>query len=203
MKSYLIAGTIPALCFALLLASCNVATLQDAATPTPADAKGLQTSNLWEPMDSFNSGAWNKANWSNGGMFNCGFLPDHVNFSGGVMNIRLDNYSSSGKPYSSGEYRTNNTFSYGKFEANLKAAKGNGLVSSFFTYTGSPWDEIDVEILGKNTNQVQFNYFTNGQGGHEKVVNLGFDASAGFHKYMIQWGQGYINWYVEDRKSVV
>ena len=130
-------------------------------------------------------------------MFNCGWLPDHISFANGQMTIRLDNYSSWGKPYSSGEYRSWNTFNYGYFETNMKAAKGNGLVTSFFTYTGSPWDEIDVEILGKNTNQVQFNYFVSGVGGHEKVVDLGFDASAGFHKYTIEWGNGYINWYVD------
>jgi len=194
-------GLCPALLLGLLSCSESPQAPQTSSTAapepaTPAEA-AVQNWSLWEPLDSFNTGVWHKANWTNGGMFNCGWLPDHVNFSGGVMNIRLDNYSSWGKPYSSGEYRSNNTFTYGNFETNMKAAKGNGLVTSFFTYTGSPWDEIDVEILGKNTNQMQLNYFVSGVGGHEKVINLGFDASAGYHKYRIEWGNGYINWYVD------
>lgn len=160
-------------------------------------SKAVQSGSFYDGMDSFNSGSWNKATWSNGGMFNCGFKADHVNFGGGQMNIKLDNVASSGKPYSSGEYRTNNTFSYGTFETNMRAAKASGIVSSFFLYTGSPWDEIDVEILGKDTTKVQFNYYVNGTGGHEKLVDLGFDASAGFHKYAIEYGNGYINWYVD------
>ena len=36
----------------------------------------------------------------------------------------------------------------------------------------------DVEILGKDTTKLQTNYFTDGVGGHETVISLGFDASA-------------------------
>lgn len=198
MKKEIKASVWTALGLLMLLASCSVATLPNQTSLASSDAsRAVQNYTLWEPMDSFNSGVWNKANWTNGGMFNCGFLPDHISFGSGQMTIKLDNAASFGKAYSSGEYRTNNTFTYGKFETNMKAAKANGIVSSFFLYTGSPWDEIDVEILGKNTTQVQFNFFVNGVGGHEKVINLGFDASAGFHKYMIEYGNGYINWYVD------
>lgn len=60
-----------------------------------------------------------------------------------------------------------------------------GVVSSFFTYTGpsdnNPWDEIDIEFLGKDTTKVQFNYYTNGVGGHEFLYDLGFDASESYH----------------------
>jgi beta-glucanase (GH16 family) len=192
-----------ALAAATILASCAEAGAGvngDAAGLTGnGDARAVQSSSLWDSMDSFNSGVWNKATWSNGGMFNCGFKADHAYFSGGNLVLKLDNVSSSGKPYSSAEYRTNNTFSYGTFETNMRSAKKSGTVTSFFLYTGSPWDEIDVEILGKNTNQVQFNYYVNGVGGHEKVIDLGFDSSAGFHKYAIEYGNGYINWYVDGK----
>lgn len=157
----------------------------------------VQNWSLSEPMNSFNTSVWQKSNWTNGGVFNCGWKPDHISHSNGIMTIKLDNVPTYGKPYSSGEYRTLNTFSYGNFEVNIKAAKGSGIVSTFFTYTGSPWDEIDVEILGKNTTQVQFNFFVSGSGGHEKLIDLGFDASAAYHKFRIEWGNGYINWYVD------
>ncbi|MFF5228980.1 glycoside hydrolase family 16 protein [Dactylosporangium sp. NPDC000521] len=160
-------------------------------------------------LNAFDTGRWHKANgYSNGGMFNAGWRADHVWFNGGVMGINLDTTSCpsgcSGKPYASGEYRSNDLFSYGRFEARLKAVKNPGTVTSFFTYTGpsdgQPWDEIDVEILGKNTNQLQTNYFTGGVGGHETVINLGFDASAGYHNYAFEWWNGgTINWFVDGR----
>ncbi|GIG23607.1 hypothetical protein Cch01nite_43310 [Cellulomonas chitinilytica] len=142
-----------------------------------------------DDLDGFDTARWYKADgYSNGGMFNAGWRADHVWHSGGVMGINLDNAGCpggcSGKPYASGEYRSTDLYTYGRFETRMKAASGgSGTVSSFFTYTGpsdgQPWDEIDVEILGKNTRQVQLNYFTNGVGGHETVINLGFDAPPG------------------------
>nr|1CPN_A Chain A, CIRCULARLY PERMUTED [Paenibacillus macerans] len=99
------------------------------------------------------------------------------------------------------EYRSTNIYGYGLYEVSMKPAKNTGIVSSFFTYTGpahgTQWDEIDIEFLGKDTTKVQFNYYTNGVGGHEKVISLGFDASKGFHTYAFDWQPGYIKWYVD------
>lgn len=162
-----------------------------------------------DTFDSYDTGRWHKADgWSNGGMFNVGWRADHTWFNGGVMGQNLDVATCpsgcSGKPYASGEYRTNELYSYGRFEARLQAVKREGVVTGFFTYTGpsdgQPWDEIDVEILGKNTTQMQTNYFTDGVGGHETVIDLGFDASAGYHDYAIEWwNQGTINWFVDGK----
>ena len=52
---------------------------------TTAEGAVVQSGGLFEPMDSFNTGVWGKGNWSNGGMFNCGWLPDHITFNGGSM----------------------------------------------------------------------------------------------------------------------
>ncbi len=185
---------------AAVFMSCSQADLSSAAADESLEsARYTQNWSLWDPMDYYNTGTFNKANWTNGGMFNCGWKPENVSFSGGKMAIKLDNSWSHGKQYSSGEYRTNNTFSYGTFETNMMAAKGDGLVTSFFLYTGSPWDEIDVEILGKDTTKVQFNYYVNGVANNEKIIDLGFDAAYGYHKYAIEWGPGWINWYVDGR----
>ncbi|GAA2848407.1 beta-glucanase [Actinoplanes cyaneus] len=176
------------------------------AGPGAVPARAAIGPSFTDNFDRFDTGRWYKADgYSNGGMFNAGWRADHVTV-GGTMNLNLDNQpcpgGCSGKPYASGEYRTTDLYSYGRFEARLKAVKNPGVVTSFFTYTGpsdgQPWDEIDVEILGKNTNQVQLNYFTNGTGGHETVINLGFDASAGYHNYAFEWWKGgTINWFVD------
>ena len=81
----------------------------------------------------------------------------------------------------------------------MKAAKASGVISSFFTYTGRPWDEIDIEFLGDDTTRVQFNYYTRGVGGHEYVYDLGFDASEAFHEYAFDWQPDSITWYVDGR----
>jgi endo-1,3-1,4-beta-glycanase ExoK len=193
---------------ALALTALSVVTAVTApisAEPAQAAIGGSFVDNL----DGLDTGRWYKSDgWSNGSMFNVGWRADHVWFNGGVMGINLDTASCpggcSGKPYASGEFRSTDLYSYGRFEARMQAVKRSGTVTSFFTYTGpsdgQPWDEIDVEILGKNTSQLQTNYFTNGTGGHETVINLGFDASTGYHNYAIEWwNQGTINWFVDGR----
>ena len=138
--------------------------------------------------------------WSNGGMFNCTWRAANIWFDG-YLNIKIDRDSNGG--YSAGEYRTNDTFGYGMYDVSMKAIKNDGVVTSFFTYTGpsdgTVWDEIDIEILGKDTTKVQFNYYTNGQGGHEYLHNLGFDASQAFHQYGFLWQPGKITWYVDGK----
>jgi endo-1,3-1,4-beta-glycanase ExoK len=110
--------------------------------------------------------------WTNGSPFNCTWRASSVTFSGGIMSLTMDRESGT-PPYKSGEYRSNNFYKYGLYEVRMKAAKASGIVTSFFTYTGSsdsnPWDEIDIEILGKDPTKMQTNYFTNGTGGHDST----------------------------------
>ena len=175
-------------------------------TPTP---NVTPVGGFLDNLDSYNTSLFTKSDgWTNGSPFNVGWRADHINFSGGIMTFTLDNATCpsgcSGMPYASAEYRRNALTGYGRYQGSFKAAKASGIVGgSFFTYTGSsdnqPWDEIDIEILGKDTTQMQTNYFTNGVGGHETLVPLGFDASTGFHTYGFDYQPTFINWYVDGK----
>ncbi|MDE5557439.1 MAG: glycoside hydrolase family 16 protein [Ruminococcus sp.] len=141
--------------------------------------------------------------WTNGSCFDCGWYKKNTSFDGGVLNLTIDEDKSGKYNYSGAEYRTADFYSYGYYETSMQAIKNDGVVSSFFTYTGpsdnNPWDEIDIEILGKDTTKVQFNYYTNGTGNHEYMYDLGFDASEGFHTYGFDWQPDHITWYVDGK----
>ena len=155
-------------------------------------------------FSNYDSSKWEKANWANGSVFNCVWKPSQVTIENGKMVLTLDREYGGSYPYKSGEYRTTQFFGYGYYEVKMKAAKNIGIVSSFFTYTGpsdnNPWDEIDIEIHGKDTTKVQFNWYTNGVGGNEYFHNLGFDASQDFHTYGFEWRPNYIDYYVDGKK---
>lgn len=162
---------------------------------------------FFDGLDFFDTARWHKADgWTNGNPFNVGWRADHITFANGFMILQLDTATCpsgcSGKPYAAGEYRTNDYYGYGKYETRFKAAKGSGLVTAFFTYTGpsngTQHHEIDIEILGKDTTKMQTNYFVNGVGGHEQLIPLGFDAAAGYHNYAFVWTASKIEWYVDD-----
>ncbi len=156
-----------------------------------------------EKLIDFSKG-WSKdfmlANgYRNGDPFGCYWSKDAASVKDGKLELSL--YEKDGNFYGA-EYRSyKNAFHYGFYAIRMKAADCPGVISSFFTYTNRPaWDEIDIEFLGKNMRQVQFNYYTQGVGGHEKLVDLGFDASKEFHEYGFHWIEGSIAWYVDGKR---
>ena len=160
---------------------------------------------FYETFENPDEELWSEAGiWSNENMFNATWYPEQVIFSGDKMTLEInhEDTANADPPYKAGELRTTNFYRYGLFEVNMKAAKSEGTVSSFFTYTGpydwddDPWDEIDIEFLGKDTTQVQFNYWNDGEGNNEYYHDLGFDASESFNTYAFEWRPDSIKWYV-------
>lgn len=90
---------------------------------------------------------------------------------------------------------------YGRYEAVLHPAKGAGIVTGFFTYTGPHYgtrhDEIDIEFLGQDTTKVQVAWFVDGQLTAHKIP-LGFDAADRPRRYAFEWHPDRIRWFVED-----
>lgn len=180
---------------------------KDDNTSDKDDTKGNEPSADAEVLADFRKGATSlfeaSDGWTNGNPFDCGWTKNNTSFDNGVLNLTIDKDSSGQYNYTGAEYRSLEHYHYGYYETSMKAIKNDGVVSSFFTYTGpsenNPWDEIDVEILGKDTTKVQLNYYTNGVGNHEYMYDLGFDASEGYHTYGFDWQKDYITWYVDGK----
>ena len=141
-------------------------------------------------------GWWARNDRGNGHPFNCSFQRSNAVIDQGFLTLSL---TESNGGYVGAEYRTQQKYSYGYYSVSMKSASCSGVISSFFTYTGWPWDEIDIEFLGDDTTRVQFNYFKNGEGGHEYIYYLGFDASKEFHEYGFDWRPNSITWYVDGQ----
>ncbi len=183
---------------------------------TTAGASAPETPFGGDMLADFSGGADPTGNvfasdgWSNGSVFNTFWKGDCLTYSDGQMHLGIrDANGEVEQGYYSGEARTNLYYGYGDYVVSMKPAKVEGTASTFFTCTGpydinaqgepNPWDEIDIEFLGKDTTGVQFNYFVNGQGGHEHWYELGFDASEGFHEYGFRWTENSITWYVDGK----
>jgi hypothetical protein len=106
------------------------------------------------------------------------------------------------KTYKGAELRTNEIFLYGRFEVRMKSAAGSGLLSSFFTYYDpvvypAPWNEIDIEILGRYANRIQYNIITPGQINHVIDTTLAYIPHVAFHVYAFEWTPDYVAWLVD------
>lgn len=107
------------------------------------------------------------------------------------------------KDFKGAEFRTKQSFLYGRFEVRMKSAYREGMLSSFFTYhefSGGieNWNEIDIEILGRYPNDIQFNTITAGQTNHVSHYPLPFSPHEDFHTYAFEWTPTYVAWFVDD-----
>lgn len=109
------------------------------------------------------------------------------------------------RDYAGAEIRTNESFLYGRFEVNMKSCKGSGISSAFFTFYDMPgfdknWNEIDIEILGRYENEVQFNAIVGLHEMHEHRKVLSFNPHNDFHTYSFDWTPDYIAWSVDGNE---
>jgi GR25 family glycosyltransferase involved in LPS biosynthesis len=111
------------------------------------------------------------------------------------------------RKYQSGAFASAHSFIYGHFEAEIRAARGPGLVTGFFLHRGRPRQEIDIELAGLDPTQMLINVYFNpgddgaamdfGYRGSPCWIDLGFDTTADFHLYAIDWQPGRLTWLVD------
>ena len=109
--------------------------------------------------------------------------------------------------YYGAEIYSKETFKYGRFEAKMKMAYAPGCISSMFLYyndsykgNGKIWNEIDIEVIGKNASAFQSNIITgekNAQVTSEKIHSLASPVNRGYHVYTIEWTPNYVSWKVD------
>lgn len=113
------------------------------------------------------------------------------------------------RPYQSGAFASVRSFGHGRFEAEIRAASGSGLVTGFFLHRTNPLQEIDIEFPGSDPRRMLVNVYFNpgddgaamsfGYRGSPCWIDLGFDASADFHRYAIDWRPCRVTWLVDGR----
>lgn len=88
---------------------------------------------------------------------------------------------------------------FGKVQAIIKAAPGQGIISSFYLQSDD-LDEIDIEWTGTDITQVQTNFFSKGvTGSYDRGQFHGVDDPQGkYHNYTIDWTKDQIDIYVDS-----
>jgi hypothetical protein len=88
----------------------------------------------------------------------------------------------------------------------MKAAHREGMLSSFFTYfDGTPsdpwapskWNEIDIEIMGRYDDNVQFNTITPWEVSHVGHYPMSASPILDYHTYAFEWTPDYVAWFVD------
>ena len=137
--------------------------------------------------------------------FRTGWSRSAVQIDGDALVLFLRPSSEgSEKDFVGGELQRRRPTHFGRYEVEMTAARGEGVISSFFTYTGphfdDPHDEIDFEFLGRDTTKVWLNRFVGGSKLPGQWIDLGFDAADEPHLYAFEWLPDEIIWYVDGRE---
>ncbi|MDB5529759.1 MAG: family 16 glycosylhydrolase [Devosia sp.] len=174
--------------------------------PTAAMAQGAS---FHDGFDTLDTKRWYVSDgWANGAHQNCTWSTSQVKSVDGMLNVGLAPLPKGDRQYSCGEVQTKEAYGYGTYEARLKTPKGSGLNAAFFTYIGAeqkkPHDEIDFEILLKDTSTVQTTTFVNGKSGDGKVGSgqkhtLPHPSDRDFTTFAMTWEPSEIRYYIDGQ----
>ncbi len=172
------------------------------------DADEMQLSGFVSHSDDLQSEKWYVSRYENqAAWIDTAWSRDAVRYDIEDNALVLNLYPSideTVKRFEGGEVQRTGQSSFGRYEVVMTAARGEGVISSFFTYTGphfdAPHDEIDIEFLGGDTTQVLLGIFVNGERLSVRTVSLGFDAADEPHLYAFEWLPDSLTWYAEGRE---
>jgi endo-1,3-1,4-beta-glycanase ExoK len=99
-------------------------------------------------------------------------------------------------------YQTQAEF-YGRFEARIRFAPGDGVISSFFLWksgsdaSGAYWNELDFEKLGADCHLQTNAIFGMPSAQHSQLNATASDLCGSYHTYGFEWAPTYISWQID------
>ncbi|WP_232204266.1 glycoside hydrolase family 16 protein [Roseobacter sp. CCS2] len=139
--------------------------------------------------------------WVNGDWQNCLWSGDNVAVQNGILLLDFAIQPNEKRDYTCGEIQSRHVYGYGTYEARFRTAAGTGLNAAFFTYIGPQHgkrhDEIDFEVLTRDTTAVSLNTYVDSAPKNGKRVPLPQPADDGFITYSFVWEPDGIRWYVD------
>lgn len=112
------------------------------------------------------------------------------------------------KDYKAAEIYTNESYLYGRFEFSMICSDVSGVLSTFFLYkngseqSGVYWNEIDIEVFGKNKAASWQSNIITGTSANRLMTEAVHTANPGFaaayHKFTLEWMPDTVRWLVDD-----
>ena len=164
-------------------------------------------------FDNFSSGSLDTSKWipSNWGAPGGGtFVPSYLDFSSGMLRVKVTQTSSGGGVASvGGELQSKTAFGFGTYEWVMRASStsstptGSGVavsgqISSGFIFVNNSQTEIDSpEIEGQNPGTLWWTSWTSVNTKQYTETQASFAPEQGFHSYKCVWTSTSIKFYVD------
>jgi endo-1,3-1,4-beta-glycanase ExoK len=173
-------------------------------------AASAQQASFFEQFDTLSKSRWYVSDgWATGDYRNCTWAANQVRTAEGLLEVGFAPVPYGERQNSCGTVQTRQAFGHGTFEARLKTPGGSGLNAGFFTYIGptqgQPHDEIDFEILLRDTGEVQTTTWVNGVSGDGKLGSgqthdLPYPSDTEFIHFAATWTPDKIDYFINGEK---
>jgi MYXO-CTERM domain-containing protein len=106
----------------------------------------------------------------------------------------------------SAELYSTNAYFYGRFDARIQFAPGDGVVGAFFLWkegsdaTNAYWNELDYEKIAADCHMQINSIYGNPKSQHQKIPSLLSTICTGYHDYRFEWTPTYIAWVVDGKE---
>jgi endo-1,3-1,4-beta-glycanase ExoK len=169
-----------------------------------AKAQSTVGETFFDDFDTFDTARWFVSDgWTNGPHQNCWWSGRAVVAKPGDVTLQFLPTGQAARPYLCGEIQTNAVFGYGTYEARFRTDAASGINAAFFTYIGpvhkQPHDEIDFEVLTRDTSRVSVNTYVNAEPRHGASVPLPMPSDEAFLTYSFIWEPMRLRWYVDGQ----
>jgi endo-1,3-1,4-beta-glycanase ExoK len=182
----------------------SVMSILAVSTPMASPAAAADGS-FFDGFDTLSSSRWYISDgWANGAHQSCAWSKNEISASEGMLKVGFTKApGADNRDYTCGEIQTRTAFSYGTYEARFKTPKGSGLNAAFFSYIAPPkaasHDEIDFEVLLKDTSKVQTGGFAANKGVKSQTPELPKPSDSDFIDYAFVWAPGSVKYYLDGK----
>ncbi|HSH03789.1 MAG TPA: glycoside hydrolase family 16 protein [Anaerolineae bacterium] len=189
------------------------------ATPTSGGGGGMTL--VWS--DEFNGSnidlnnwtydiGWGTDGWGNNELQSYTNSPDNARIENGVLVIEAREQRVQGQRYTSARLKTEglHTWTYGRIEARVKVAEGQGLWSAFWML-GNDINQVgwpnsgEIDIMENIGSEPNTNYGTLHGPGYSGAYGVGnhyindTPLHEDFHVYAVEWDETGMSWYVDGQ----
>jgi endo-1,3-1,4-beta-glycanase ExoK len=185
------------------VAACALALLSTAATLRAEDPAGTA---FRDDFDTLDRAVWYISDgWTNGPHQNCDWSERAVALADGLLRLSFLPAGDGGSSrHHCGEIQSTAVYHHGTYEARVRTATGSGLNAAFFTYIGpvhkAPHDEIDFEVLTRDTGRVSLNTFVDGTQQNGATVPVDPPTDQAFHVFSFTWAPDSIRWFIDGKE---
>lgn len=157
-----------------------------------SSTKAFQIINGLDDFNQFDSTMWQKSSHTLG---RSKLREDLIHIEKGLLKLKLQ-----ANNFYGAEIQSINTMGFGQYEGKMRLPFAPSSITGFFLYESPDYYyEIDIEIVNDTSGKYYLTTYSDGKMSNTYEGNLGFDPTAAYHLYKIDYKAGSVAFYIDNQ----